>query len=162
AVDELFHNSEAETAAETEKSFIANFMSTFQGFIRVILAVGFLVVAAVVLIAANTSAMGVRERLPEIAVLKSLGFRRRPIPAVLLAESLLQAAVGGVLGAGGAYVILTALRTAGRTGGFTAFLGPLGAFYMSPAVALQGVATALAVGVVAGIVPAWNGARLNV
>src|SRR4029450_8453418 len=53
-VDALFHNSEAETAAETERSFFQNFMSSFQGFIRVILGVGFLVVAAVVLIAANT------------------------------------------------------------------------------------------------------------
>jgi putative ABC transport system permease protein len=64
AVDELFRNSEAEVAAETEKSFFASFFSSFQGFLRVILAVGFLVVGAVVLIAANTSAMGVRERIP--------------------------------------------------------------------------------------------------
>jgi len=162
SVDRLFQNSEAETAAETEKSFISNFMSSFQGLIRVILAVGFLVVAAVVLIAANTSAMGVRERIPEIAVLKSLGFRRGPILAVLLAESMLQAVVGGIAGAGGAYAILGALRAAGKTGSFGGFLGPLGGFYMSPTVALEGVLTALAIGFVAGVVPAWNGARLNV
>jgi hypothetical protein len=109
-IDALFHNSEAETAAETERAFFANFMSSFQGFIRVILGVGFLVVAAVVLIAANTSAMGVRERIPEIAVLKSLGFRRRPILTVLLCESVLQGLVGGVIGAGGAYGLFTGAR----------------------------------------------------
>ena len=162
AVDTLFRNSEAETAAETEKSFIANWMSSFQGLVRVILMVGFLVVLAVVLIAANTSAMGVRERIPEIAMLKSLGFRRRPILAVLLAESLLQGLVGGLIGAGGAYAILTALHAAGKTSGWGTFLGPLGAFFMSPAVAAQGLAVALMVGLVAGFVPAWNGARLNV
>jgi len=160
-VDALFRNSEAETASETEKAFFASFLSSFQGFIRVILAVAFLAVAAVVLIAANTSAMGVRERIPEIAVLKSLGFRRRPILAVLLAESTLQGLVGGVLGAGGAYGILTALGAAGKTGNM-AFLGPLGSFVMSPTVAAQGVVIAVVVGFVAGIVPAWNGARLNV
>ena len=161
-VDALFRNSEAETAAETEKSFFQNFMSSFQGFIRVILGVGFLVVAAVVLIAANTSAMGVRERIPEIAVLKSLGFRRGPILGVLLAESVLQSLVGGLLGAGGAYGLFRGLAAAGKTGGLGPLLGPLGGFYMSPAVAAQGLAIAVAVGFVAGIVPAWNGARLNV
>ena len=161
AIDDLFRNSEAEIAAETEKSFISSFFSSFQSFVRVILVVGFLVVGAVVLIAANTSAMGVRERTPEIAVLKSLGFRRRPILLGLVAESTLQALLGGVIGAGGAWVIFRALGAAGKTDNMP-FLGPLASFRMSPAVAAEGVAIALAVGLVAGIVPAWNGARLNV
>ena len=97
----MFRNSEAEVAAETEKAFIGGFMSSFAGLMRVILIVGFLVVGAVVLIAANTSAMGIRERIPEIAILKSIGFRRRPILTALLAESTLQGLVGGLLGAGG-------------------------------------------------------------
>lgn len=161
-IDALFHNSEAETAAETEKSFYANFMSSYQGFIKVILGVGFMVVAAVVLIAANTQSMGVRERIPEIAILKSLGFQRRPIMAVLLTESLLQAAVGGTIGAFGAFGLFRALAAAGKNGGLGPLLGPLGSFYMDPSVVMQGLATALVVGVVAGIVPAWTGSRLNV
>ncbi len=161
-IDALFHNSEAETAAETERSFFSNFMSSFQGFIRVILGVGFLVVAAVVLIAANTSAMGVRERIPEIAVLKSIGFRRRPILAVLLCESMLQGLVGGVVGAGCAYFLFRGLAAAGKTGGLGPLLGPLGSFYMSTETAMQGIGIALTVGAISGIVPAWTGARLNV
>jgi putative ABC transport system permease protein len=162
AVDELFRNSEAEVAAETEKAFFASFFSSFQGMMRVILAVGFLVVGAVVLIAANTSAMGVRERIPEIAMLKSLGFQRRPLLLTLMAESMLQALLGGMLGAGGAFVIFRALAAAGKTGGGMPFLGPLASFNISPAVVGQGVAIALAVGLGAGAIPAWNGARLNV
>jgi putative ABC transport system permease protein len=161
SVDELFRNSEAEVAAESEKAFIASFFSSFQGFIRVILIVGFLVVGAVVLIAANTSAMGIRERIPEIAVLKSLGFRRRPILVALMAESTAVAAVGGTLGAAAAYAIFTALRAAGKTGAMP-YLGPLASFNMSPAIAAEGLGIALLVGLVAGAVPAWNGARLNV
>jgi putative ABC transport system permease protein len=160
-VDALFRNSEAEVAAETEKAFIASFMSTFHGLLRVILIVGFLVVGAVVLIAANTSAMGIRERIPEIAILKSLGFRRGPILAALLAESSLQGLLGGLLGAGSAYAILEALRVTGKTG-YSGILGPLGGFRMSPGVAAEGVAVALVVGIVAGMIPAWNGARTNV
>jgi putative ABC transport system permease protein len=162
AVDDLFRNSEAETAAETEKAFFASFFSSFQGMLRVILAVGFLVVGAVVLIAANTSAMGVRERIPEIAMLKSLGFQRRPILLALMAESMLQALLGGLLGAAGAFVIFRALAAAGKTGGGMPFLGPLASFNISAAVVVQGVGIALAVGLGAGVVPAWNGARLNV
>jgi putative ABC transport system permease protein len=161
-IDALFHNSEAETSAETERAFVQSFLSSYQGFIRVILGVGFLVVAAVVLVAANTSAMGVRERIPEIAVLKSLGFQRRPILAVLLCESVLQGLVGGALGAASALFLFRALAAAGKGGGLGPLLGPLGSFYMSPATAMQGVAIALVVGFVSGIVPAWNGARLNV
>jgi putative ABC transport system permease protein len=160
-IDGLFRNSEAEVAAETEKAFISSFLSSFQGLIRVILAVGFLVVLAVVLIAANTSAMGVRERIPEIAMLKSLGFRRRPILAALLAESTLQGLAGGLLGAGAAWAILGALNRAGKTAGGN-FLGPLGSFTMSPQVAAEGVMVAILVGFIAGLVPAYSGARLNV
>jgi putative ABC transport system permease protein len=160
-VVDLFRNSEAEVAAETEKSFFASFFSSMQGILRVVLIVGFLVVGAVVLIAANTAAMGVRERIPEIAVLKSLGFQRRPILLALMAESALVALLGGLLGAAAAYGILGALAAAGKTGAMP-FLGPLASFRMSPGVAAQGVSIALAVGLVAGIVPAWNGARLNV
>jgi putative ABC transport system permease protein len=160
-VDAMFRNSEAEVAAETEKAFIAGFMSSFAGLMRVIMIVGFLVVGAVVLIAANTSAMGIRERIPEIAILKSIGFRRRPILAALLAESTLQGLIGGLLGAGAAYGILEWLRLAGKTGA-GGILGPLGGFRMSPAIAAEGLAIAVVVGFVAGLVPAWNGARLNV
>jgi putative ABC transport system permease protein len=160
-VDAMFRNSEAEVAAETEKSFIGGFMSSFAGLMRIILIVGFLVVGAVVLIAANTSAMGIRERIPEIAILKSIGFRRRPILAALLAESTLQGLVGGLVGAAGAYGVLEWLRVAGKTGG-GGFLGPLGGFRMSPAIAAEGIALAVVVGFVAGLVPAWNGARINV
>ena len=162
AIDELFRNSDSEVAAETEKSFVASFFSSLQGFMRVILAVGFLVVVAVVLIAANTSAMGVRERLPEIAVLKSLGFGRRAILLTLMAESTLQAAVGGLPGEGGAYAIFQALGAAGKTSNALPFLGPFGGFHMSPLVAAEGLAVAVTVGLVAGVVPAWTGARLNV
>jgi putative ABC transport system permease protein len=105
--------------------------------------------------------MGVRERIPEIAILKSLGFRRRPILAGLMAESVLQSLIGGLVGAGGAWAVLGWLHAVGRTGRSNV-LGPLGSFEMTPEVFAQGVATAVAVGLVAGIVPAWNGARMNV
>jgi ABC-type antimicrobial peptide transport system permease subunit len=75
---------------------------------------------------------------------------------------MLQGLVGGVVGAGGAYVLFKTLAAAGKTGGLGPLLGPLGSFYMAPETAFQGLAIALVAGAVSGIVPAWNGSRLNV
>ena len=161
AVNDLFRNSEAQVTAETEKSFFMSFFGSFRTFMRLIMAVGVLVVGAVVLIAANTSAMGIRERIPEIAVLKSLGFGRRPILAALLAESGIVALIGGLVGAGSAWGLFTALSRAGKTG-YSQLLGPLGQFQMSATVFAEGVTVSLVVGLIAGFVPAWNGARLGV
>ena len=161
AVNELFRNSEAQVSAETEKTFFMSFFGSFRTLMRLIMAVGVLVVGAVVLIAANTSAMGIRERIPEIAVLKSLGFGRRPILMALLAESGSVALIGGLTGAGAAWALFTVLRNAGKTG-YSQLLGPLGQFQMSATVFAEGVSVALVVGLIAGFVPAWNGARLGV
>jgi putative ABC transport system permease protein len=157
AIDDLFRNSEAETASETERSFFANFLSSFDGLINVIMIVGFLVVAAIVLIAANTAAMSVRERIGEVAVLKTIGFRRRTVFVLLLSEGVLIAIVGGVIGAVPAYLILNAGNSS-----WSPFLGPLGMFIMPISVMIQGLFLALLVGFLSGIIPARGAAQLNV
>lgn len=157
AIDELFRNSEAETASETERSFFVNFLSSFDGIINVIMMVGFLVVAAIVLIAANTAAMSVRERIGEVAVLKTIGFRRRTVFFLLLSEGLFIAVLGGILGAVPAYVLLNAGDSS-----WSPFLGPLGMFIMPMSVMIQGVFLALLVGFLSGVIPARGAARLNV
>jgi putative ABC transport system permease protein len=157
AIEDLFRNSEAETTAETERSFFANFLSSFNGLITIIMLVGFLVVAAIVLIAANTAAMSIRERTGEVAVLKTIGFRRRTIFALLLSEGLMIAALGGVLGAVPAYLILNAGKSS-----WSPFLGPLGMFIMPISVMIQGLFLALLVGMLSGVIPARGAARLNV
>ena len=119
--------------------------------------VGFLVVAAIVLIAANTAAMSVRERISEVAVLKTIGFRRRTIFTLLLSEGLVIAGLGGLLGAGLGYLILNAGKSSRSP-----FLGPLGMFIMPVSVLIQGLFLALLVGMLAGVVPARGAARLNV
>src|SRR5262249_4153106 len=121
------------TVTETQYAFTATYLSSFDSIIRIIMLVGFLVVAAIVLIAANTAAMSVRERLGEVAVLKTIGFRRRLIAVVLLSESILIAGLGGVLGVGPAYLILNAGKSS-----WSPFLGPLGMFIMPVSVMIQG------------------------
>lgn len=157
AIDEQFRNSPQPTLTETEFAFTASYLSAFDGIIQVIMLVGFLVVAALILIAANTAAMSVRERINEVAVLKTIGFRRRMIFSLLLSEALLIAVFGGLLGAIPAYLILNAGKSS-----WSPFLGPLSLFLMPVSVMIQGVFIALFVGIVAGVIPSRNAARLNV
>ena len=159
-IDEMFRNSEAVTASETEKSYFSNFFSMLQGFVTIILIVTALVALCIVFIAANTASMAVRERSGEIAVLKALGFSRRLIFGTLLSEAVLLSTLGGVLGALGA-LGLTALLHQGATG-WNPALGPLGSFIVTQAILVQGLFLALFVGMLSGVVPAFGAARRSV
>jgi putative ABC transport system permease protein len=155
-IDEMSRNSEAESASETEKSFMSNFFGSLQGLARIILLVTGLVTLCIVFIAANTASMSVRERAAEIATMKAIGFGRRVLFATLLAETLLLSAVAGGLGVSLAFGLTRALQTFAR---WSDGLGPLGNFYLTEDVVLQGAGLSLAIGVIAGLVPALSAAR---
>lgn len=157
-IDDLFRNSDFETQSETEKSFFLNFMGSLSGITRIIQAVGFLVVVAVVFIAANTCSMSIRERSAEIAILKALGFRPRTVLEMLLAEALVLAGVGGSIGAVVAYALFKTLAWIGATHA-SPTLGPLSMFIMNAAILGQGLFVALLVGMLAGVIPSWGAAR---
>ena len=95
----MFRNSSAETTAEAERSYLANFFGQLEGFLILILIVTGLVALCVAFIAANTAGMTVRERAGEIAVLRALGFGRALIFGTLIAETGLLSLVAGGLGA---------------------------------------------------------------
>ncbi len=154
--DEMFRNSEAETASETEKSFFSNFFGSLSGFITIILIVTALVALCIVFIAANTASMAVRERSGELAVLKAIGFTRGIIFGTLFAEAVVLSTVAGLLG-----VCLTVGLTAllGAAASWNDTLGPLGSFIVTVPVIVQGVFLSLFVGMLSGFVPSWGAAR---
>jgi putative ABC transport system permease protein len=99
---------------------------------------------------ANVMVISVLERRSEIGLRRALGATRAHIAVQFLAESLLLAAVGGAVG-----VCLGAAVTA-------AFATARGWAAVVPAEALAGgIATALAIGAVAGLYPALRAARLS-
>lgn len=159
-IDETFRNGEAQTASETEKSYFKNFFGQLEGLVVLILIVTALVAACVVFIAANTASMTVRERLREIAILKAIGFRRRAIFGMLVAEAALLASVAGAIGAVASLGLSQAVRFA--SGGWSPALGPLGAFVVTEAILVQGLFLALFVGMLSGIVPSLGAARRSV
>lgn len=157
-IDALFANSDAETASETEKSFFQSFLGSLSGIASIILAVGVLVVAAVVFITANTASMAIRERAAEIALLKALGFRRGALLGILLAETLALTVGSGAVGAFSAYAVLKLLAKIGATGARPG-LGPLSMFLVTPWHVVEGLLLSAFVGVVAGVIPSWGAAR---
>ncbi len=156
AIDELTRRSDSPTTQQTEKSFFASFLGSLQGLLSVILAVTALVALCIVFIAANTASLSIRERAGEIALMKALGFGRRRLFALLLAETMLLASGAGLLGVGLAVAFSWLLRvTAGRIPS----LGPLGGFIVTEGVVAQGLVLGLLVGLLAGVIPAWGAAR---
>lgn len=153
-VDSLFANSPAETKTETEKAFVegfANQVGNIGMIIRSVVGVTFFVI---LLVAGNTMAQSVRERTSELAVLKTLGFSNGQVVGLVLAESLLIAVLGGLVGLGLAWVLITAMGD--PTKGF------LPVFFLPGRDVALGALLAVALGVATGLPPAVQAMRLRI
>ncbi len=159
-IDEMFKNSEAETASETEKSFFGNMFGNLKGFVTVILLVTGMVALCIVFIAANTASMSVRERMRELAILKAIGFRRNLVFGTLLGEAALLSTVAGTLGALLSLALTLGMRS--LTGGWAPSLGPLSGFIVTNAILVQAVFLAFFIGIVSGWLPSWSASRRSV
>lgn len=153
AIDEGFANSPWETKTDTEREFAASWVKQMGNIELLLLSVGGVVFFTLLLVTGNTMAIAVRERIRELAVLKAVGFSDGFVLALILAETIVVAAVGG--GAGLALAKLFTLR-GDPTGGLLPF------FYLPPNVIALGFALAMAVGLMAGILPALSAMRLRV
>ena len=152
-IDQTFANSPYETKTETEKALASDFAKQFGNIEFLIVSIGAVVFFTLLLVTGNTMAIAVRERIGELAVLKAVGFTDRFVMFFVLGESLLIAAIGGVLGLG-----LCKLFTLGGdpTHGFLPF------FYLPGPAILLGFGVALTVGILAGILPAAAAMQLRV
>jgi putative ABC transport system permease protein len=154
-LDETFANSSAETQTESEAAFIGGFIENYRMLFRMASIFGFIVLVTIGLVAANTAAMSIRERRSEIAVMRSIGFSSRTILALLLSESLIVGLAGGLLGCGGAYLVL-------KVASVGMGVMPLGDLRMPPMVLAESLALAGAIGLLSGLVPAQAAARRNI
>ncbi len=154
AVDALFANSRTETKTSTEKAVAQSFANQVGNIGAILTFVVSAVFFAMLLVTANTMAQSVRERTPELAVLKTLGFTNAAVLTLVLAESLLITLLGGALGMGTA-----ALATAALSVSLKAFL-PF--FQIPPLAYLQAALYVAALGAAAGVVPAWSAMRLQI
>jgi putative ABC transport system permease protein len=102
----------------------------------------------------NTMAMSVTERTREIGIKRAIGGSRRRIIHDLVAEAAVIGLIGGVIGLALGAVVVTLANEIGRSSGTILFDLTLGT-------ALFAVAFSTTLGMVAGVVPAWNAARLD-
>jgi putative ABC transport system permease protein len=151
AIDEEFGNSASETRTQTESAFAAAFVKQMGNIEFLLRAVGSVVFFTLLLITGNTMAIAVRERTNELAVLKAVGYSDRGILALVLAESVLIAALGGAIGLWLAHGLTTQDVTQG-----------LILLYLPASALALGAGFAVATGVLAGLLPALGAMRLSV
>jgi len=154
AIDKEFRNSLAETLTETEKAFSLGFVAQTEAIVTAVKIVSFVVIVIIFAVVANTMAMTARERLAEYATLKALGFPPVFVASLIFGESVMISALGGAIG-----IALTFPVAAG----FKAMMGTMfPVFYVTgQTVAMQATA-ALAVGVLAGVLPSIRAANVKI
>jgi putative ABC transport system permease protein len=154
AIDAEFANSPNETRTETESAFQAGFAKQLGNIQFLIVTIGSIVFFTLLLVTGNTMAISVRERTSELAVLKAIGFRDRAILFFVLAESLIIAIIGGLLGLAFAKVAVPVISMA--------FTGMLPVLILKSSVLVFGLLAALLVGAISGILPGFSAMRLSV
>jgi putative ABC transport system permease protein len=159
-IDKMFENSDRPTKTLTEKQFQLQFMEMMgnvKGLIRIISAI---ILFAVTLIVANTVAMSARERVTEIAVMRTLGFRRAHILSFILSESVLMSLLGGFLGVLLAkYVFIPGMVKGLQTTPMAPFLLN---FRVTWSILLAAFGVSVGVGILAGFVPAIRSSRIRI
>jgi len=154
AIDALSANSDHETRTQTEQAATASWMKQLADIGLIVGSIMGAVFFTLLLLSGNTMMQAVRERTSEIAVLKTIGFSSRSVLAMVLAESILLLALGGILGLALATVVIPAV-SAGSGGMLN--LPSVGAGSWGLGLALMAL-----IGVLVGALPAWNAMRLNI
>ncbi len=153
AIDAEFANSPYETKAEPEGAFAQAFIQQIGSIGTILIAILSAVFFTILLVAGNTMAQAVRERAEELGVLKALGFSDDLVLGLVLAESCLIAAVGGLVGLGLAWLV---------TARGSPVPSMLPVFSLPHRDIVIGAAIVLALGLAAGILPALQARRLQI
>ena len=154
AIDRLSANSDHETKTQTEQAFNQAFAKQFADIGLIVTAIMGAVFFTLLLLTGNTMAQAVRERIPELAVLKTIGFSNRSVLWLVLAESILLVVLGGLIGLGISALIMPAVSAA--SGGAIQLPSLPGSTWA------MGVGLAVLIGAVVGLLPALRGMRLNI
>ncbi len=154
AVDKLSENSDHETKTQTEQAFNQSFAKQFADIGLIVTAIMGAVFFTLLLLTGNTMAQAVRERVPELAVLKTIGFSNRTVLWLVLSESILLVVLGGVIGMGGAALMMPGVSAASG--------GAIQLPTVLPQTWAVGFALMIAIGVTVGLLPAMRAMRLKI
>lgn len=156
AIDELFARTPDETKTQDEKSFMNEFITQQFDLPRNLTILAAVTVFVAVMAAANTMSMNFRDRMNEIATLKSMGFGGGFAFGLIQSESLLLCMLGGVIGTAGPYVAFTHTPLRNWTVPLIVHLD------IAPVVCGQAMLIAVSIGIVAAVWPSWLAMRMKV
>ncbi|MBS1212232.1 MAG: transporter permease [Proteobacteria bacterium] len=154
AIDQLFMNSPDETKTQPEKEFAVGFAKQIGDIGALVTRILAAVFFTLLILTGNTMAQSIRERIPEFAILKTLGFSDGKVGALVLGEAVLLLLMGGVVGMLLATALLQPLNAA--TGGK---FPPL---FVGPQTWLLGLAALLSLALIIGVPPAWRVRRARI
>lgn len=154
-IDALFANTPDEIKSEDENTFGANFIQAAGNIPGLMQVMSIVVVVVIAMVAGNTMMMSFRERTRELAVFKAIGFQSGRVFRIVLAESVLLALGGSLVGILPVTLYLLwhpiKLRQA----------GPVGVLEVSWIAVIGSIIIALLVGLLAGFWPAFQALRLR-
>jgi putative ABC transport system permease protein len=153
-IDASFKNSLAETLTETEKAFQLGFVAMTETILAAIQTVSFVIILIIMAVMANTMTMTARERYSEYATMKTIGFSGGFVTLLIFGESVGIALAGGIAG------IALTHPIADWFGEQMGTLLPV--FVISHQTIAMQLGAAIAIGVVAALIPAWRAARVRI
>lgn len=149
-IDKEFANSPAETRTDSEKAFNQAFLKQMGDIQLIITSILGAVFFTLLFLTGNTMMQSVRDRVPELAVLKTIGFSDVSVLALVLAESLALCLIAALIGLGLAWLLMPGL--AARMPGLS----------MRPDVLVSGTGIAVLLAFVVGFLPALRAMRLDI
>ena len=116
AIDALFMNSPDETKTQPEKEFAIGFAKQIGDIGALVTRILAAVFFTILILTGNTMAQSIRERIPELAILKTIGFSDGKVTALVLTEAIVMLLLGSTLGMLATTSMLPALNdsTGGR------------------------------------------------
>jgi putative ABC transport system permease protein len=149
-IDAFFANSPNETKTQLANDFTTAFIKQLGDIGFVLRAILGAVFFTLLFLTGNTMMQSVRERIPELAILKTLGFGDGMVLGLVLAEALLLCVIAAVIGLGLSYAALPIIRQG------------LQGVELSPKALIPGIGAAVLLALIVGMPPALRAMRLNI
>jgi putative ABC transport system permease protein len=154
-IDDTFANSPNQTMTMNEKDFIATVLRQIGDISFLVNAIVGAVLFTLLFLTANTMAQSVRERIPELAVLKTVGFTDSTVQWLVLTEALVLSILAALAGLGLAGLVIPLVMSGAQLQG----VPPL---HVPRVVFVAGIGVAIVLALVSGLPPAWRARRLQV
>jgi putative ABC transport system permease protein len=156
-IDAMFVNSAYPTLTESERSFQMSFIAMSSAILTAVRVVAYGVLLILLLVVGNTLAMNVREKTVDLATLRALGFQRRHVATLVLAESLTLGLAGAAVG-----LLLAPPVIDGFTRVISESFGPVGNVVITGPTYALALGASVGVALLAGLLPALRAAQLPV